>query len=99
MVSKLMTAPVLLAMTRLVFTSATMYVFLPLNFERQHANLAQTDHKIDASCWYLADYVLNIYNTCNDPQCGLGLCRYNGVCGQRFDTDGYNVIVRRDNDC
>ncbi|KAH8668120.1 hypothetical protein BGZ60DRAFT_515547 [Tricladium varicosporioides] len=34
---------------------------------------------------------------CND--CGLGLCRYNGVCGQQFDTDGYNVIVRRDNDC
>ncbi|KAH6680327.1 hypothetical protein B0J14DRAFT_648707 [Halenospora varia] len=58
-----------------------------------------TDHKIDASCWYLADYVLNIYNTCNDLQCGLGLCRYNGVCGQQFDTDGYNVIVRRDNDC
>ncbi|PVH84357.1 hypothetical protein DL98DRAFT_651591 [Cadophora sp. DSE1049] len=44
------------------------------------------NHAIDPSLWWVSTYATDIAVKCRGP---------NGVGGQEFDTDGWNIIVRR----
>ncbi|KAF4632776.1 hypothetical protein G7Y89_g5341 [Cudoniella acicularis] len=49
------------------------------------------NYGIDPSCAYLATYATYITTTCQGDS--------GGACGQSFDKDKYNIIVREDLDC
>lgn len=53
----------------------------------------QNHYTISPNCAYLATYAEDIDSTCGNPD-GNGDFT---TCGQLFDYDGYNVIVRHDN--
>ncbi|KUJ23864.1 uncharacterized protein LY89DRAFT_726918 [Mollisia scopiformis] len=54
------------------------------------------DYGITPTCPYIASYAQDIINSCNYHRPGGNTWDWS-VCGQEFDTDNYNVIVRWDN--
>ncbi|EPE28266.1 hypothetical protein GLAREA_09386 [Glarea lozoyensis ATCC 20868] len=47
------------------------------------------DYDISPKCAYIASYALDLFNSCRYVKDTIL-----GVCGQEFDTDNYNVVVR-----